>query len=109
MTLLDLMSDMYIVLLVLLTYLAIAVLPCISEMNFSLHSSKENKKLAELSSKFFSLIPHDFGRKNPPILNCSDAIIRKKRTMMTLSDIELTHNLQPAQVCCFFCIPATAK
>ncbi|KAF2350530.1 WGR domain [Trinorchestia longiramus] len=50
--------------------------------------------IANLTSRFYTLIPHDFGRTNPPVLQSLDVIRQKKDVMLTLSDIELTQSLQ---------------
>ncbi|XP_063613393.1 protein mono-ADP-ribosyltransferase PARP3-like [Penaeus indicus] len=50
--------------------------------------------LMELTSKFFTLIPHNFGRSAPPVIDTVDVVQKKKEVMLTLSDIELTQSLQ---------------
>ena len=42
---------------------------------------KKPKDLDKLTSQFYTLIPHAFGRQRPPILN-SDEMIRKKKDML---------------------------
>ena len=41
-------------------------------------------KLDELSSKFFTLIPHSFGRQMPPTLNSAETV-RNKMDMLMVS------------------------
>jgi len=59
---------------------------------------KNNKtsQLAELSSLFYTLIPHDFGRQRPPTISDS-ATVRKKMDMLivTCSPLLLLLNLSP--------------
>ncbi|KAA0185227.1 hypothetical protein HAZT_HAZT011681 [Hyalella azteca] len=52
--------------------------------------------IANLTSRFYTLIPHAFGRMKPPVLQSLDVIRQKKDVMLTLSDIELTQSLQSA-------------
>lgn len=43
---------------------------------------KSNKsKLTELTSKFFTIIPHNFGRSRPPVIE-DDEILQKKKEML---------------------------
>lgn len=53
--------------------------------------------LNQLSSKFYTLIPHNFGRRVPPAINAT-SIVQKKEMLITLADIELTQNLQKKKV-----------
>lgn len=48
---------------------------------------KNNKtsKLAELSSLFYTLIPHNFGRQRPPTISDNDTL-RKKMDMLIVSN-----------------------
>ena len=57
--------------------------------------------LASLTSVFYTLIPHNFGRNIPPVINNQDTIDKKKELMITLADIELTQSLQKAAVSFF--------
>lgn len=44
----------------------------LEEIEDILKSEKlNNKKINDLSSKFYTLIPHDFGRQRPPPINSS--------------------------------------
>jgi len=42
-------------------------------------------QLAELSSLFYTLIPHDFGRNRPPTIDDSDTLRRKMDMLMVLA------------------------
>ena len=55
---------------------------------------KKKGDLNALSSKFYTVVPHSFGRSVPPVINSQDIVDAKKEMMMTLSDIELTQSLQ---------------
>lgn len=43
--------------------------------------ARNNAQIVSLSSKFYTVIPHDFGRKVPPIMNTLETI-RKKYDML---------------------------
>ena len=43
-------------------------------------------KLSELSSRFYTIIPHDFGRKVPPVIQ-DEETLRKKFDMLLVSDV----------------------
>jgi len=68
-------------------------LAALIEVEEALKNKASRDTIAELSSKFFTLIPHNFGRTKPPILD-SAALRTKKDVMLTLADIELAQSLQ---------------
>ena len=45
-------------------------------------NSKKTGKLPDLSSNFFTIIPHDFGRQRPPTINNGEALQQKKDMLM---------------------------
>ncbi|XP_015243834.1 PREDICTED: poly [ADP-ribose] polymerase 3 [Cyprinodon variegatus] len=50
--------------------------------------------LEELSSKFFTTIPHNFGRTRPPTIDSKEIVEKKKEMLMVLADIELAQTLK---------------
>ena len=56
---------------------------CLDEIEAVLNAGKKTK-LNELSSKFYTLIPHDFGRKVPPPIAELEAL-RQKMDMLLVS------------------------
>ncbi|XP_064103766.1 poly [ADP-ribose] polymerase 1-like [Macrobrachium nipponense] len=50
-------------------------------------------RLLDCSNRFYTLIPHDFGMKQPPILNNVDLINSKIGMLDNLSEIEVAYNL----------------
>ncbi|XP_029007292.1 protein mono-ADP-ribosyltransferase PARP3 [Betta splendens] len=50
--------------------------------------------LEELSSKFFTTIPHNFGRNRPPTIDNNEIVEQKKEMLMVLADIELAQTLK---------------
>ncbi|XP_019942055.1 protein mono-ADP-ribosyltransferase PARP3 [Paralichthys olivaceus] len=51
-------------------------------------------RLEELSSKFFTTVPHNFGRNRPPTINSKEIVEKKKEMLMVLADIELAQTLK---------------
>ena len=46
--------------------------------------SANRKKLQQLSSRFYTIIPHDFGRRVPPVID-DEETLRKKFDMLLVS------------------------
>ena len=46
--------------------------------------STNKKKLQELSSRFYTIIPHDFGRRTPPVI-ADEETLRNKFDMLLVS------------------------
>ncbi|KYO22983.1 poly [ADP-ribose] polymerase 3 [Alligator mississippiensis] len=51
-------------------------------------------QLEELSSHFYTVIPHNFGRARPPSINTQEVLQAKKDMLLVLADIELAQSLQ---------------
>ncbi|TYZ66323.1 hypothetical protein PybrP1_002804, partial [[Pythium] brassicae (nom. inval.)] len=51
-------------------------------------------ELKTLTSEFYSLIPHDFGRALPPVLDSLEVVKTKIDLLQVLADIELSQQLQ---------------
>lgn len=60
----------------------------------AIKTSSSKTTIDALSSKFYTLIPHSFGRQVPPAINTPELVQRKKDMLLVLSDIELTMSLQ---------------
>lgn len=54
------------------------------------------RSLEELSSHFYTVIPHNFGRNRPPPINSPELLQAKKDMLLVLADIELAQTLQAA-------------
>ncbi|XP_035211532.1 poly [ADP-ribose] polymerase 1-like [Stegodyphus dumicola] len=50
-------------------------------------------KLLDVSNRFYTLIPHDFGLKKPPLLDNEDLIKSKIEMLESLLEIEFAYNL----------------
>ncbi|XP_061544406.1 protein mono-ADP-ribosyltransferase PARP3 isoform X2 [Phycodurus eques] len=55
---------------------------------------KRGSSLEELSSQFFTTIPHNFGRNRPPIIDNDEIVKRKREMLIVLADIELAQTLK---------------
>ncbi|KAI5109210.1 poly [ADP-ribose] polymerase 3, partial [Silurus meridionalis] len=55
---------------------------------------KNYKSLEELTSKFFTFIPHNFGRNRPPVINNDVILQEKKEMLLVLADIEIAQSLK---------------
>ncbi|KAK4463012.1 putative poly polymerase 2 [Cladorrhinum samala] len=47
-----------------------------------------NKAVEQLSNTFYSLIPHDFGRNRPPVINSSQMVKKEIELLESLSDMK---------------------
>ncbi|XP_009478929.1 protein mono-ADP-ribosyltransferase PARP3 [Pelecanus crispus] len=54
--------------------------------------------LEDLSSHFYTIIPHNFGRGRPPPINSADLLRAKKDMLLVLADIEVAQSLQAQKV-----------
>ena len=67
---------------------------CCSEIDDAIKGHKSSSKLNELSSRFYSLIPHDFGRRAPSAISSSEQLKNKQDLLNVLNDIEIAQDLQ---------------
>uniref|UniRef100_A0A8B9TKI9 Poly [ADP-ribose] polymerase n=1 Tax=Anas platyrhynchos TaxID=8839 RepID=A0A8B9TKI9_ANAPL len=51
-------------------------------------------RLEELSSRFYTIVPHNFGRARPPLIDSPDLLRAKKDMLLVLADIEVAQSLQ---------------
>lgn len=54
----------------------------LEEIGAALNKPNQRHLLEELSSKFFTTIPHNFGRNRPPTINTKEIIEHKKQMLM---------------------------
>lgn len=66
----------------------------LEEIEAAMNQKSRNARLEELSSKFFTTIPHNFGRNRPPTINTKEVVEQKKEMLMVLADIELAQTLK---------------
>ncbi|KAM9655147.1 protein mono-ADP-ribosyltransferase PARP3 isoform 2-T2 [Morphnus guianensis] len=55
-------------------------------------------RLEDLSSRFYTIVPHNFGRARPPPINSPDLLRAKKDMLLVLADIEVAQSLQAQKV-----------
>ncbi|NWI65852.1 PARP3 polymerase, partial [Todus mexicanus] len=55
-------------------------------------------RLNDLSSRFYTIIPHNFGRARPPPINSPDLLRAKKDMLLVLADIEVAQSMQAQKV-----------
>ena len=65
----------------------------LAEIESALKSGNRSK-LNELSSKFYSLIPHSFGRRVPPVIGSDEQLKNKQDLLNVLNDIEVAQAMQ---------------
>lgn len=54
----------------------------LEEIEAAMTQRRGNTRLEELSSKFFTTIPHNFGRNRPPTINSKEVVEQKKEMLM---------------------------
>lgn len=64
----------------------------LAELNQALKAGNR-KLMMELSSKFYTLVPHSFGRSVPPVIDEKEHLQRKFDLLAVLGDIEQAQNL----------------
>lgn len=52
-----------------------------------------SKKMVELTNQFYSLIPHNFGVRRPPLLNTKEMINKKYEMLSDMQQMDITYNL----------------
>ncbi|XP_029948425.1 protein mono-ADP-ribosyltransferase PARP3 [Salarias fasciatus] len=66
----------------------------LEEIEAAMNKKTARSHLEELSSKFFTTIPHNFGRNRPPTISDKETVEKKKEMLMVLADIELAQSLK---------------
>lgn len=54
----------------------------LEEIEAAMNQQRGSARLEELSSKFFTTIPHNFGRNRPPTINSKEIVEQKKEMLM---------------------------
>ncbi|XP_063079036.1 poly [ADP-ribose] polymerase 1 [Engraulis encrasicolus] len=65
----------------------------LSEVQQAVSDSASESTILDLSNRFYTLIPHDFGMKKPPLLSNLDYIQAKVQMLDNLLDIEVAYSL----------------
>jgi len=58
-----------------------------------MEKNEKHQKLLSLSNKYYTLIPHDFGDKETPLVDNMQVLENKLKIMETLIDIEIATDL----------------
>lgn len=65
----------------------------LQEIEKELGKGARQATLMELSSRFYTLIPHCFGRMRPPVIDSSEKLKKKMKMLENLADIEIAVKL----------------
>ncbi|KAK4825125.1 hypothetical protein QYF61_024016 [Mycteria americana] len=65
----------------------------LNEVQQAVSDSGSESQILDLSNRFYTLIPHDFGMKKPPLLNNLEHIQAKVQMLDNLLDIEVAYSL----------------
>lgn len=65
----------------------------IEEIEAAVKTGANQNRLMDLSSRFFTIIPHNFGRNRPPVIQDAEVIEKKKEMLLVLADIEVAQTL----------------
>uniref|UniRef100_A0A3B5AWL1 Poly [ADP-ribose] polymerase n=1 Tax=Stegastes partitus TaxID=144197 RepID=A0A3B5AWL1_9TELE len=65
----------------------------LTQVQQAVSDSVPEAQILDLSNRFYTLIPHDFGMKKPPLLNTLDYIQAKVQMLDNLLDIEVAYSL----------------
>ncbi|XP_023258201.1 poly [ADP-ribose] polymerase 3 [Seriola lalandi dorsalis] len=66
----------------------------LEEIEAAMNLKSGRARLEELSSRFFTTVPHNFGRNRPPTIDNKEIVDKKKEMLMVLADIELAQTLK---------------
>ncbi|GFO23256.1 poly [ADP-ribose] polymerase [Plakobranchus ocellatus] len=66
----------------------------LEELEEAIEKKKGGAKINELTSKFYTVIPHSFGRSIPPPIRTPEELQKKYDMLAVLGDIELAQTLQ---------------
>lgn len=73
----------------------------LEEIEKAMNQRSGRGRLEELSSKFFTTIPHNFGRTRPPTINDKE-IVEKKKEMLMARFLKKKNLLLCVQMSCSF-------
>ncbi|XP_047244775.1 poly [ADP-ribose] polymerase 1 [Girardinichthys multiradiatus] len=65
----------------------------LTEVQQAVSASVPEAQILDLSNRFYTLIPHDFGMKKPPLLSNLDYVKAKVEMLDNLLDIEVAYSL----------------
>ena len=65
----------------------------LTELQSEISGAKDPTKILDASNRFYTLIPHDFGLRKPPMLDNNDIIGMKTQMLDNLLEIEVAYSL----------------
>lgn len=66
----------------------------LDDIEKALKAKKPKQTLAALSSQFYTVIPHSFGRLVPPVISDDETLRAKMDMLLVLGDIEIAQSMQ---------------
>lgn len=66
----------------------------LEELEEAIAKKKPKATLQMLSSRFYTAVPHDFGRRIPPVIDNAEGVQQKYDMLAVLGDIELAQSMQ---------------
>ncbi|XP_045493688.1 poly [ADP-ribose] polymerase-like [Colias croceus] len=71
----------------------------LSELLTNIQNGRANNSIiVDATNRFYTLIPHNFGTNNPPLLDSVDAITNKIQMLDNLLEIEIAYSLMQSDV-----------
>lgn len=70
----------------------------LSDLSDLVTSGGSNSKFVGLSNKFYTLVPHNFGMRNAPLVDTLDLIKSKREMVDSLLEIEIAYSMLQADV-----------
>jgi poly [ADP-ribose] polymerase 2/3/4 len=66
----------------------------LEQLKGALDNGKTGKTLEDLTSQFYTIIPHSFGRNVPPVIKSAELLQKKVDLLNVLSDIEIAQGMK---------------
>lgn len=70
-----------------------AAMGVLQEISDLVQNNGSSGQFVEASNRFYTMIPHDFGVKRPPIINSIEAVSEKNEMLESLLQMELAYGL----------------
>ncbi|KAM6197506.1 LOW QUALITY PROTEIN: protein mono-ADP-ribosyltransferase PARP3-like [Sarcoramphus papa] len=66
----------------------------LEELEVALWEHPQAARLEDLSSRFYTIVPHNFGQARPPPINSPDMLCAEKDVLLVLANIKVAQSLQ---------------
>lgn len=66
----------------------------LEELEEAIKKKSPKNKLQEICSRFYTAVPHDFGRRVPPVIADAETLQKKYDMLAVLGDIEIAQSMQ---------------